>query len=954
MNIGDKVRSKTYTDKRVGIIVGIRELAGKQYVDVVFQNGEHITTDIEDVFLDLDPIRCFQKKAISQPEIFWAKNYLLRIEENISENAIAISTNFNIKPLPHQLLTVDFVINSFKPRCLIADEVGLGKTIEAALVYEEFKLRGIVKRVLVVVPAGLVLQWKEELENKFNEQFIIYTKNYIKALKQSYGEKTNIWKLHDKIIVSIDSVKPLKIDKKLSKDEVKRREWHNKYIFEHLIEAGFDMAIIDEAHKLSKYERGGETARYKLGKALVDRVPVLLLLTATPHQGKPELFLNLLKLIDPVLFVSDAMLVPPLVKEVTVRNKKRAVVDFDGKRIFKKRITSLVEIEWNEDRNKEEMKLYDIITQYTQDFYNMSNQKNNIYTIYTLLIMLYQRIASSSSYAILSAMRTRLAFLESDNNSEGGKDENALDEVFNEIEFFDYLLKSGVDNKALKKCEINFLKRCINIAEKVSDNLADVKLEKLLEIIEETIRREENPNLKFIVFTEFVATQSIIIRYLEKYGYKCAYINGGLSKEERIVQIDNFRNDAQIMVSTDAGGEGINLQFCHCMINFDLPWNPSKLEQRIGRIDRIGQKKDVLIFNFHLKNTVEDRVRSILETKLSLIKHQFGEDKFADVLDLLQEEFSFDNIYMKAIAKLEKQEEELKSISEKIYNRAREILEKDDLLLPFSNFNKDPNEFLNYKLNKMIKQFVFNMLKYKKVDVQTYKDNNNIYRFKNPYPSSPGKTSIFRKIAFDPQIDDSPNINMVNISHPLFVEMKDEMYSNNSLGSTTAMRINIGKFQGMRGLWFIFKLVVTNNINRNKVDMISIFLEKDGFFNGRVSRYLGNNIIDSFEPIPNFDMDESFENIYNNAKKIAEEEAVNIFESVKLEWTEEINNYEQKLNDYFQFKKNSIIKIQIDNIRESKIASLDRDYEKQLSFYRKQKNVVPKMDLYQFSYLEFV
>ena len=638
-----------------------------------------------------------------------------------------------------------------------------------------------------------------------------------------------------------------------------------------------------------------------------------------------------------------------MVEEVTVRNKKRAAVDFEGRRIFKKRITSLVEIERDETKNKKEIELYHKITDYTKYYYNMAERKNNIYT---LLVMLYQRIVSSSSYALLSAMKTRLAYLESQ-DGQNNNIENTLDDILNESGLYDYILKARTENKKLEEVEKAFLKECIDIAERVSNNLADAKLEKLLEIIEETIRREGNPKLKFIVFTEFVATQSIIIKYLEKYGYRCAYINGGLSKEERITQIENFRNEAQIMVSTDAGGEGINLQFCYCMVNFDLPWNPSKLEQRIGRIDRIGQKKDVLIFNFYLKGTIEDRVRSILENKLFLIKKQFGEDKFADILDLLEEEFSFENIYSKAIAKLEEQEEELKSVSEKIYNRAKEILEKDELLLPFSNFNKDAKAFLNYELNRFIKSFVLNMLKYKKIDIETYKEDKNIYRFKNPYQPLDGKLSTYRQVIFEPRSDISHKTSMINISHPLFVKMKNEIHGDNSLGSASAFKVYVDKFQGVKGLWFVFKLFVTNNVNKNKADMISVFMENDGFFNGRISRFLKNNNIDKFEFMHNVAVDDSFDDIYENAKKKAEEGALDIFESIKLEWTDEINKYEHKLRDYFQFKQNSILKIPIENIRDAQLKSLKKDYEAQIAFCRKQKNVVPKMDLYQFAYLEF-
>ena len=246
MNIGDKVQSRLYADKGIGTIIGFNTLFGEQYAEVLFNDGMTLSTKTGDLRIENDPLQLLQTGQVSLPPIFFANNMLLRLKANISENAIVTSTNYKIQPLPHQLLAVDFVINRFEPRSLIADEVGLGKTIEAILVYEEFKLRGIIKKVLVVVPSGLVLQWHAELQEKFNEKFIIYTKDYIRTLKQSYGEETNVWKLHDKIIASIDSIKPWKIDDELDQQERKRREWHNKHIFEDITTAGFDK--IGRAH----------------------------------------------------------------------------------------------------------------------------------------------------------------------------------------------------------------------------------------------------------------------------------------------------------------------------------------------------------------------------------------------------------------------------------------------------------------------------------------------------------------------------------------------------------------------------------------------------------------------------------------------------------------------------------------------------------------------------------
>lgn len=955
MKPGDRVRCRLYKDKGPAIVIGFEELFGEKYVELLFNNGEIISTKYSDIIQEKDFITLLADREFENPLIFIVRNLLLKIDENLSENKIVTSANFKIKPLPHQLLVTNFVINKLKPRCLIADEVGLGKTIEAVLIYEELKLRGIVKRTLIAVPSGLVTQWLEELHNKFNEQFIFYSKDYIRALKQSYGEETNVWKLHDNIIVSIDSVKPLKIYEKLSKEEVKRREWHNKNIFDDLTDAEFDMVIIDEAHKLSKTERGDETARYKIGKYLSDRVPILLLLTATPHQGNSGLFLNLLKLIDPVLFVNDKSLVPEIINEVAVRNKKRAVVDFDGNRIFKNRITSVIEILRDKYINALEIKLYEKVTQYTQDYYNIAKEKGN--QAYILLVMLYQRIVSSSSFAILASLKRRLEFLENYNdkiskmeNDEYIADDNIDLDYDDEVE--KDLLKIWPMDEENLEIEIKFIKECIHLAENITSNFADVKFEYLMKTINQVCKREGKADLKFIIFTEFKATQNAIIKYLERLGYSCALLHGGLSRDERIEQIESFRNNDQFLVSTDAGGEGINLQFCYCMINFDLPWNPARLEQRIGRIDRIGQKKDVLIFNFQLKGTVEDRVREILENKLNLIKTQYGEDKYSDILSLLDEEFSFDKIYVEAFNKLNKLEEEIDAKAQEIYKRANEILENDDLLLPFSNFEENAEDLLNNKLQHYVKKLVLDYLKYKKIDVNKYKDHEEIYYFHNPFPQLVNLPNVFRNVSFHPDVAlENQKVEIVNIKHPLFNLIKNEM-ERDFLGRVSALSVNINKFQGIFGVWFVFKLNISNSVKKRDFN-ISIFMEDEEFCNWRISRYLDDNIIENYEPLQKISRNYDIVKMYQNAKKEADKKAEDFFISIKNEWMEDIEKYEKKLDDYYRFKRNSIGEIAIANIRESRLKAIAEEKNLQLLNLEKQKNIVPKMQLCQAAFLEF-
>jgi len=951
MNIGDKVKSRLYARQGTGTIIGFSELFDETCVDVLFSNGLTISTSKNDLTLEDNLLTRLAASDLDKPTAFLSRNMVLRLEANISENKVITSTNYKIQPLPHQILTVHFVMNRFQPRSLIADEVGLGKTIEAILLYQEYRLRKIVRRILIVVPSGLITQWHEELLSRFNEQFIIYNKEFVRSLKQSYGKETNVWKLHDKIIVSIDSIKPQKLYSILDDNELNRRKWHNKNIVDDIAAAGFDMVIFDEAHKLSKRGDGHESARFKIGEKLSNAIPVFLLLTATPHQGDEDMFFNLLKLIDPVIFSDKKMLTPELVKEVTVRNKKRAVVDFNGTRIFKHRITSIIEMNRTEKHNYDELELYKHVTEYTSHYYNLGRKSNN--QIMILLMILYQRILSSSSFAILETMKKRLLFLEQDKNTIENV-ETIIDETENQLNDEKILLKQISNSKEDIEIEKKFVCKCIQMAENLTVTYADKKFQKLIEIIEEIKKRENNITLKFIIFTEFRATQNAIVHFLQKFGYTCAYIHGSLSREARIEQVDLFRKETQIMVSTDAGGEGINLQFCYCMINFDLPWNPARLEQRIGRIDRIGQEHNVKILNFHLTDTVEDRVRKILEDKLEIIKDQFGEDKYTDVITLLQEEFSFDHIYIDAIQIKNIENASLNKTADEIYLRAQKLLENDELLVPFSTVEADAEKYLNNEINRIIKNLVLNFLDFKNIDVKWYKDDDTLCYFTNPFYQKDSGPQTYRNVTFENESAcQSEKIEFINIDHPFVFALKNRISRSSSFGTVSAFRLNINKFSGVTGVWFIYRLIINNNVDKEKIIMISVFMEDDTFCNNRISNYLESHIIDKGFVIQNFSFNENTAAYAEAALNEAKVKANDIFIATKLTWLEEINKYEKKANDYYKIKENAFNNIQVDNIRESKLKALNREKIKETKRLELKKNIIPKLELYQVSYVEF-
>lgn len=951
MKIGNKVKSKLYAHKGFATIVGFNELFDNTYVELVYAGGETISTLADDlIFLD-DPVSKLSSYIIGKPEEFLAKYAKVRIESTLTERALISSINYKIQPLPHQLLAVDFVMSRFRPRCLLADEVGLGKTIEAILVYQELKLRGIAKRILIVVPSGLVIQWQEELRLKFNEKFVVFTKDHIRHLKQTHGDDTNVWTLADQIITSIDSVKPYRIGDNLEPNEKVRRQWHNQNVSDDIATAGFDIVIFDEAHKLTKKGDGSESARFKLGKALADSVPILLLLTATPHQGDEGLFINLLKLIDPVLFKNRNSLKPEIVREVSFRNQKRAVVDFDGKQVFKHRITSIYEIKRTADQNADELQLYDLVTEYTEKFYNLALRRNDQILIF--LIMLYQRITSSSSFAVLSTLKRRKQVLESSEYTDYALFE--MDDEEYELDDEEIVKAKIWERKEDLEAEMLFIDRCIIIAEQLTKTFADQKFKELINLIDEIKRREKNPDLKFIIFTEFRATQDAIITYLKKFGYECAFINGSLSQQEKVDQTELFKNHLPILVSTDAGGEGINLQFCYCMINFDLPWNPTRIEQRIGRIDRIGQKKNVLIFNFHLVDTIEDQVRHILETKLQRIKEQFGEDKYADVISLLHDEFSFDKIYLDALLIKDKESKEFEKQAQQIYKRAKEILSKDDLLIPFTKSDTDPNELLNRDCNQLIKSLVSNFLKSKSIEMSHYKSGGDIYYFDNPFKTGAVGISTYRNIVFDNESSTNfDKAEFMNVEHPLIKKIQDEINSDIDYGTVSAFRLKLNKFTGICGFWFNYQLTIKNNIDKKYTSIIPVFLEDEKFCNARIGNYLSKINTDQIELIQNLKLTQSVELLEKEAAKIVTENAMDIFYAKKIEWDNEIESYRKRLEEYFQYKQDAINTIPIENIRQVRMEKNQVEKQSELDILERKKLIFPKIELLQIAYVEFV
>jgi superfamily II DNA or RNA helicase len=331
-----------------------------------------------------------------------------KLLDALEDNLLLAPIQSSVVPLPHQLYALNRAMSRDRIRYLLADEVGLGKTIEAGLVLRELKLRGMVRRVLVVAPKGLVRQWQAEMRLHFGEHFRFVEPSELAAFRQwrdngAQGDE-NLWRMHDQVICSLDSVKPIEGRRGWSLEQLAN---YNRERFEDLISAGWDLVIIDESHRL-----GGSTeqvARYKLGAALAEAAPYLLLLSATPHQGKTDQFMRLMQLLDREAFPDEGSINRDRVRPFVIRTEKRAAIDAEGQPLFKPRSTRLQAVAW-QDRHAAQQRLYEAVTDYVRHGYNQAMAAKQRHIGFLMILM--QRLVTSSTAAIRTTLEKRQALLD--------------------------------------------------------------------------------------------------------------------------------------------------------------------------------------------------------------------------------------------------------------------------------------------------------------------------------------------------------------------------------------------------------------------------------------------------------------------------------------------------------------------------------------------------------------
>ncbi|PTA67565.1 helicase-related protein [Deinococcus arcticus] len=691
------------------------------------------------------------------PELFALGVEARRIQLGYTFDPFFAVSASRIDPLPHQLEAVyGVLLKRPRIRFLLADDPGAGKTVMGGLLLKELGYRKLLGRVLIVTPANLTDQWRREMRDKFGETFKVINRD---VAGLAYGE--NPWESEDLVVTSVDFAK---------------REAN----LEHLRRVHWDMVIVDEAHRLSATKYGSEikrSQRYKLGEVLSQTSAHMLLLTATPHQGDNEKFRLLLDLLEPDLFATTRLLEEAAARgenPIMLRRLKEDMTDFDGKPLFPPRYVHTPQFKLSPS----ERALYEHVTDYVTKHFRKAwdDRKRNVGLAMTVL----QRRLASSSYAISRSLENRLKRLEAlkdDVNNLAddpylGYTEDELEDLPEEErwELEDRLAErlTLARNLPQLEAEIRELESLSREARLLAKLEQDRKLQELLRVL--TSLGSE----KLLVFTEHKDTLTFLVGVLNKQGYAVTHIDGSMGLEERVSREREFRDSAQVMVATEAAGEGINLQFCSVMVNYDLPWNPTRLEQRMGRIHRYGQKLEVHIHNLVAEGTREGDVLALVLQKLEVMREQLGSDRVYDVVGELLGDVDLEKLMQemmlgrKSLAEIQAMVEARLSPDRVNYLKevTLEALAKRDVDLSRLRADREHSELTRIQPEYTSRFFIQALTK---LGGEVTARQDNLYRMRVPYElrskghnvkSEYAKTTFDKRAAYD--------ADFLAPGHPLF------------------------------------------------------------------------------------------------------------------------------------------------------------------------------------------
>lgn len=772
----------------------------------------------------------------------------------LAENAAAL-TSASIDLLPHQVVLTHRIATSLPRRYLIADEVGLGKTIEAALILRELASRGELKRALMIVPAGLVNNWHRELNEVFHLNFEVFGSE-----GDVTDRKSNAFAKHDRLIASVDTLK--------RRARVKR-----------LLEAPkWDLVVFDEAHHLSAYKNGSKvrkTENYKLAEALKNHSRDLLLLSATPHQGDHFRFWMLIQLLNPTLFNSPDEMISERhrLNEVIYRRTKADACAPDGSPLFARRWVHTESFVMSE----EEQNFYSKLRIYLQDGFALAKKQGSKGNSLGFVMTIFQKIAASSFAALRSTLRRRLLML---TVHEAIIKDQAMDVdghvlLINEAKRLihedtgiaeDTIGRSEVDriladyrHKLLKKLDEEEMSLAASSesselmgdkGEEMAILSVDLALPeergRILELLQHFPTEREtkvdklirglgalwqnNKDEKVVIFATYLATVNLIATEIDKNypGQGVVVLRGGdhaskLAAEKKFRKADG----PKVIVCTAAGREGINLQFARILFNFDLPFNPMDLEQRIGRIHRYNQKHTAQVYNLVLSDTIEGNIFLLLTEKLQEIANTLGkvdehgnvaEDLKSQILGQLSEKLSYDQLYREALddPELKRTKEELDAAMTNASEARKVVFELFQDLDSFSLDDYKPFENIDEAQHRLM-----NFLK-----LATSLENGEIRPLKDQlFDIVHQGNSLGKMFTFDRDLSrTSDDIHLMGVDHPFVVQLTSQYGELNPEEVGTSCSFDSDK-HGVLTLW---KVMVTKNNSEQATMVISLAVDENG------------------------------------------------------------------------------------------------------------------------------
>ena len=789
-------------------------------------------------------------------------------------------SNSRVEIKPHQVAVLHRVASNYPHRFLLADEVGLGKTIEAGLIIKELKARGMANRVLILAPSGIVSQWQFELRTKFSEVFALYNRTSINWLLGKHpGE--NVWTVEDNVLASTSYAVA---------DEQRMRD---------IALAGWDLIVIDEAHharrQMQSETKRTQTRLYKLAEQLADPSNAgtqgLLLLTATPMQLHPFELYSLIELIDPTLFpdynefedhrsqlaglnatvdavkrwptldrgdqadyldsvaswlngepaeiqeqlddperrssITQELLAKHRLSEVMVRNRKAVVGGFQPR----------VARVWPVEMTPQEWEAYEAIGHYIRSGYARSQaMKNNALGF---LMSTFQKLNSSSSYALRQSLLRRIERLESglvgargnpqieDSDLEEKPTADALNDII------------GARYQAAVGEEIKELALLVGLLDAIPiDSKAAVLQERLREIL------EEETEAKVLLFTQSRDTQEYLSQRIPA-PWTVNIFHGQLKPEEKDAAVTRFRSGhgPQILLSTEAGGEGRNFQFCHILVNYDLPWNPMRIEQRIGRLDRIGQKHPVTIINFSVSGTIEERVLEVVSNRIQVFKETIG--GLDPILGEVEQDLK--KVFLASRAEGEAALARLDRQLELRVHAAREAEQRlADLIMDTKSFRQDEVHALLERKgaidNNAIRLFVINALAELDCKIEEDPEMAGVYdlrfkgRFLNEFPHF-AKEGVTRRVTFSPSVAlDYETIDFLAFGHELVDALVARVRSSEYRGHTSHRVIRTEQQEPTSGWFFAYSLELEGVIRSREI--FPVFIHSSGVQDPELAQWL--------------------------------------------------------------------------------------------------------------------